>query len=296
MKLGIVSVCTEKERQCKTPAQLVVFTDLDGTLLDHDTYSFDPARPALEKLHKLRIPLVVCTSKTAAEILELRAAIGNTDPFISENGGGIFIPYRCFPFSVNAGRTAAGCYVLELGTCYSDLHEALGVIIRATGLALRGFSMMETEEVAALCNFSLWQAALAKQRDYDEPFILARPEDDTPAAAALLAAAAARLGLRLTRGGRFFHLTGDNDKGRAMRMLNELFVRQHGAVYTLALGDSANDEPMLREADAAVLLQKKDGSYDAAIQNPCIRSGAPGPAGWNEAVLQFLNERTLPIV
>ncbi|MBN2107541.1 MAG: HAD-IIB family hydrolase [Deltaproteobacteria bacterium] len=273
------------------PRQLVVFTDLDGTLLDHDTYSFDAARPALAELHRRRIPLIVCTSKTAAEILELRAAIGNRDPFISENGGGVFIPYRFFSFSVNAGRTAAGCHVLELGTCYSTLHEALGAIMRATGLALRGFSMMEAEEVAALCNFSSWQAALAKQRDYDEPFVLARPEDATPAAAALLAAAAARLGLRVTRGGRFFHLTGDNDKGRAVRMLKELFVRQYGTVYTLALGDSANDGPMLREADVAVLMQKKDGSYDAAIKNPVVRFGAPGPAGWNEAVMQMLDAR-----
>lgn len=77
---------------------------------------------------------------------------------------------------------------------------------------------------------------------------------------------------------------------------NGMFVRQHGTVYTLALGDSANDEPLLREADAAVLLQKKDGSYDSAIQTPFIRSGAPGPAGWNEAVLRLLKERTLPIV
>lgn len=275
----------------KKSAQTVVFTDLDGTLLDHDTYSCAPARPALEKLRVLGIPLVVCTSKTAAEILELRTAIGNADPFISENGGGVFIPYRCFPFAVSAGRAAAGCHVVELGTCYNELCAALGEIMRETGLCLRGFSMMEPDEVAELCGFSLWQAALAKQRDYDEPFVLARPEDDGPAAQAALAAAAGRLGLRVTRGGRFFHLTGANDKGRAVGMLRELFARRYGCVYAVALGDSANDGPMLRQADAAVLLRKKDGSWDAAARGDAVRLAAAGPAGWNEAVMGLLKER-----
>ncbi|MCG7852909.1 MAG: HAD hydrolase family protein, partial [Methanosarcinaceae archaeon] len=46
----------------------VVFTDLDGTLIDHDTYSYKAARPALAALKKQGIPLIFCTSKTRAEI------------------------------------------------------------------------------------------------------------------------------------------------------------------------------------------------------------------------------------
>lgn len=66
---------------------LLVFTDLDGTLLDHHTYSWQPARPALERLDGLKIPLILCSSKTSPEMLGLRAELGNRHPFIVENGG-----------------------------------------------------------------------------------------------------------------------------------------------------------------------------------------------------------------
>ena len=48
--------------------RLIVFTDLDGTLLDHDDYSFEAARPALAKLETLNIPVILTTSKTATEV------------------------------------------------------------------------------------------------------------------------------------------------------------------------------------------------------------------------------------
>ena len=73
-------------------SRFVIFTDLDGTLLDHHTYSYDAARPALERLRKSEIPLIMVSSKTRIEIEVLRTEIGNREPFIPENGGAIFIP------------------------------------------------------------------------------------------------------------------------------------------------------------------------------------------------------------
>jgi mannosyl-3-phosphoglycerate phosphatase len=37
---------------------MLVFKDLDGTLLDRETYSFQAAKPALERLRQLDVPLV----------------------------------------------------------------------------------------------------------------------------------------------------------------------------------------------------------------------------------------------
>ncbi|MDP2876998.1 MAG: HAD-IIB family hydrolase, partial [Holophaga sp.] len=64
----------------------ILFTDLDGTLLDESTYAFEPALPAIRALQERGIPIVFCTSKTFAETVALQEVLGITDPFIVENG------------------------------------------------------------------------------------------------------------------------------------------------------------------------------------------------------------------
>ena len=66
--------------------RIVVISDLDGTLLDHQTYSFAAALPAVRRLERLRIPLVLNSSKTRPEMEAIRGQLANCAPFIVENG------------------------------------------------------------------------------------------------------------------------------------------------------------------------------------------------------------------
>ena len=45
----------------------LVFTDLDGTLLD-ESYSWDLAQPAIDLLRSASIPIILNSSKTVAEM------------------------------------------------------------------------------------------------------------------------------------------------------------------------------------------------------------------------------------
>jgi mannosyl-3-phosphoglycerate phosphatase len=89
---------------------LVLITDLDGTLLDAN-YSCEAAFPALDLLKRLHIPLVLCTSKTRAEVEAVRHQLGNRDPFIVENGGALYVPDGCLPFDLNT-PTRRGAYAV----------------------------------------------------------------------------------------------------------------------------------------------------------------------------------------
>jgi mannosyl-3-phosphoglycerate phosphatase len=266
---------------------LVVFSDLDGTLLDHATYSFEAARPALEALTFRRVPLVFCSSKTRAEIEALRRAFGNRDPFVSENGGAIFIPRGYFPFEIPDARDLAGYSVVELGTRYETLREAF-LRMRAEGnIPMRGFGDMNTDEIARLCGYSQEQAEPARRREYDEPFILNDPSSEDT-----VRRMAADAGLRIDRGGRFFHLTGPSDKGRAIRMLIEWFVRDRGPTTTVGIGDSLNDLPMLRVVDVPVLVARPGGVHDSAVRfDGLVFEKGVGPEGWRAAVLDILGRR-----
>ena len=74
----------------------IVFTDLDGTLLDAQNYSFKAAEKALHFLKQSGIPIIPCTSKTYLEVLKIRKQIQINDPFIVENGSAVFFEKNFF--------------------------------------------------------------------------------------------------------------------------------------------------------------------------------------------------------
>ena len=273
-------------------AKRILFTDLDGTLLDYSTYSFEKALPALELLKRRDIPLIVCSSKTKGEIGHYRRKLANHDPFITENGGGIFIPKSYFdpdlltlPFDV---REENGYSVIRLGAKYSDLRKALEAL-KSRGFPVKGFGDMTVEEITSISGLSRSEAALSKERHFDEPFIFDGDEADVR----VLLAEITALGFRFTRG-RFFHILGNSDKGKAVSLLTGLFKKRFGSVVTIALGDSLNDLPMLQAVDVPVVVQKKDGTYEPEINVPnLIRAEGIGPAGWNRTVLTLISDNAI---
>lgn len=266
----------------------VVFTDLDATLLEAGTYSFEAARPVLGELRRRGIPLVPCSSKTAEEILHVQALLGFPDPFVLEDGAAVGVPRGYFgdlpPPWENRGKYA----ILPLAPGRERILAAFEELRRLAGGTVRGFSDMTSEEVARETGLPPELARLAVRREFDEPFRFL--QDEERHAAGLAQWAAAR-GLRVTRGGRYWHLHGATDKGRAIRVLRELFERKLGPVRALGVGDSPNDLSLLRAVDVALAVQKSDGTYDAALVAgvPGLRR-APGvgPEGWNQGVLEVL--------
>lgn len=275
-----------------TPAKtlLLIFTDLDGTLLDHDTYDFSPALPALNALHVAQVPLILCSSKTAAEMQYWCKRLNLVYPFVSENGGALFVPKNYF-----AGPTAAASecdeYTMTLtGVGYAILRAALSEIAERTALPLTGFGDLTVAQIAARTGLTCAQSRLAKRRDADEPFFIDCDfnEDEVKR----LQNEAWRKGFRVTRGGRFFHLTGDSDKGVAARQLIRLYqTTWQQPMRTAGLGDSLNDLPLLQAVEVPIWVRKKNGEVDEKVltQVKAKLTTKPGPAGWNEAVLELLS-------
>src|SRR5512146_373029 len=277
---------------------LVVFSDLDGTLLDHDTYSFQAARAALEELARARVPLVLCSSKTRAEIEQLRPQLALGHPFISENGGALFVPEGYFPFATGGVRRWPACEAIEFGTPYHALVTALREAADTLRIPVVGFSDMSVEEVARLCGLPLLQARLAKLREYDEPF---RIIDPSPRTRSRLLRALHRRGLRCTRSSRFEHLTGRTDKGVAVAALRALYERAvEEPVVTIGLGDSLSDLPLLRAVDIPIIVDNQDaGASDRLLRKvPTARlTDKQGPSAWSEAIstaLERLQVKAMP--
>ncbi|MFN2360487.1 MAG: HAD-IIB family hydrolase [Marinobacter sp.] len=260
--------------------RLIIFSDLDGTLLNHHNYDWTAARPALARLAAAEIPVVLNSSKTAGEIRALREELGNNAPYIVENGAAVIIPANCF-----------GPGPEQVETFGASREDVLAILaqLRDEGFQFRGFSDMSESELARRAGLTESVAGLAKDRAGTEPLLWEGDEEALEAFRQKLAAQ----NCRLVQGGRFLHAMGTFDKADGVRFLLDKYKWHYAAekIVAIALGDSPNDQHMLEEADIAVIIRGvQSDSISLPSQSRAIRSIKEGPAGWNECVLNLLIE------
>ena len=243
---------------------MIVFSDVDGTLLDRDTYSHAQAAPAIAQLRANGIPLVLVTSKSRAEVEALREKLGNTDPYIVENGAAAVMP---------------GGADLLFGTTAAAARAALRQAAGTAGVRVRGFSEMPIEEVCDRTGLPAAAAALASRREYGEPFVMLEGAPEP------LREALSALGFQLTLGGRFYHVLGGCDKGRAVRAVAERL----GDADTAGLGDAPNDASFLGVVRWPILMPSPHLETMRQLLPYARIAPQPGPAGWNLAVLELLS-------
>ncbi|MBV17749.1 MAG: mannosyl-3-phosphoglycerate phosphatase [Thalassospira sp.] len=265
---------------------IAIFTDLDGTLLDHDDYRWDAARPAIERIRSLSIPLIAVSSKTLAELDHIQMNYGLFDGLIGENGGVISLDGE----------------VEQPGPSSQTIDSARDAIIAAVNVPLGSFRTVPPEMIATETGLTLDDAIRAGQRHCSDPLIWQPSEQDIEIATDI----ASQFSLKLVKGGRFHTLCGPSNKGAAMkRMLERLVVSgrlgdgdgngdgdTNTAITTIALGDSANDIPMLAAADIAVQIPPKRGiRSEPLLTHSDLRIAPyPGPEGWNAALQSILDQ------
>ena len=172
------------------------------------------------------------------------------DPFISENGSAIFIPQNYFKINYKYTRQALGYNIIELGTPYGVIREKLVAVRNQTAANIVGFRDMSVEEIANDCGLPLSLAKLAKKREYSEPFkVLSGNEKQ-------VLEAIGRQELCYTRGGRYLHVLGNCDKGKAVSILKNLYLQQFERTFSFGVGDSDNDLSMLKIVDTPFFVEK----------------------------------------
>ena len=263
----------------------LIFTDLDGTLLDHQSYSWAAAQSALSLIAERGIPLIFNSSKTRSELLELRKQLANHHPFIVENGSALYLPEGYF--SADAGGLGGGFERQLFSLSRSRILQQLLELREGYGFRFRGFDDMSVAELAAVTGLSPGQAEKAKQRDCSEPV----QWQDSDAALQTFRKRLEERGLRLLRGGRFLHVMGATDKAEGIHWLLRRFRERwpEREFVSIALGDSPNDRGMLEAVDIAVVIEPERGE-PLQLNGPgtVLYPGVKGPAGWQLAMSQLL--------
>tara|TARA_R110002072_G_scaffold140765_9_gene285255 strand:- start:18421 stop:19281 length:861 start_codon:yes stop_codon:yes gene_type:complete len=267
-----------------TSLKALIFTDLDGSLLDHFTYNTEPANRLMIELEHNKTPVIFCTSKTFSEVCAIRQQLNNHHPFIVENGAAIFIPKGYFPEHIeNIFQSSHDPDYLQYSFCkareywlktleqikprylgqFAHFHQmGAKAIVRATGLPLAG-------------------AMMANNRQFSEPI---QWLGDTEIKKHFIDEMH-RMGANIEEGGRFLHLSGHCNKGKALLFLFEQYQQQQDdPILSIALGDGKNDIPMLDAAEHAVLIRSPVHPFPPINKEKLIKTDHYGPHGWVEGI------------
>ncbi|MBK7935798.1 MAG: HAD-IIB family hydrolase [Lewinellaceae bacterium] len=270
---------------------LVCFTDLDGTLLDHQTYAVGEAGEAVRRLSDHGVPLIFCSSKTFAEQIHLQRLLGLNQPFIFENGSAVAIPNGYFEEDADLnkldrpeagkGQEAYLFYVLS-----NTDPEVIGGLL-AHFNDVKSFSDVPDTELSRVTGLKDEALGRARARWFTETLL--SPLD--PEKAGSLASHLAPAGLELSKGGRFFTVQSSAaGKGKAVKWLSGIFRKKwKKALKFAAIGDSPNDVPMLNNVDLPFLVQTISGDWTKVEIPGLIRVKGIGPAGFAAAVDILLN-------
>lgn len=268
-----------------TKQPILIFTDLDGTLLDHQTYRYGDAVKALNELEKRQIPIIISSSKTLAEIIPLRKELRNDHPFIAENGSVIGIPTGYFPLLINDPVDQKKISNLMIDCPGGDRNSLLKILSRIrkeNQFQFTGFNDMSVETLSKNTGLSHDQAKLAKQRLSTEPIIW----QDTSANWQKFVCLITSEGLAWVQGGRFISISRPFDKKDGIKKIMDLYNADlHSHCITIGLGDSPNDQGMLDLMDTAVII-RSERSRLIQLTRPetILRTTLKGPKGWQEAM------------
>ncbi|MBL7994195.1 HAD-IIB family hydrolase [bacterium] len=263
---------------------VVIFTDLDGTLLNHDDYSYRDALPIIAHIREQSIPLIICTSKTRYEVLDFRKELSIYDPFITENGGGIFFQQNQEHKVFNESEYHDGYRLIRLGKYYSEIRAFFMELKKR--FAITGFGDMDVSAIQSLTGLSMDQATKAKRREFTEPFIFESEQDIF-----LVDQMAGQRGFKIVQGGRFYHLiSSGQDKSIAVRRVIQIYENMlQSKIISIGAGDSMNDYGMLKVVHYPVLIPHPDGKYEPMDIPNLIKAPFAGSKGWYAAIEKILD-------
>lgn len=259
----------------------VIFTDIDGTLLDSHFPDIKKMKKLVEKTLESGAHLILCSSKTELEQNRIKSNMDLHEPYIVENGGATIVPMDYFKKSkITSSKIFQKNYIIETGGSAHRIRSLLQKIRNEYDIDFKGVSDLSISELSKITKLPRDYASRMVKRKYSET-IVQIDNKNLPKFASIVE----KEGLKIIPGGQYFDITLGNDKGTAVKILIDFFRKEYSNnVIFFGIGDSKNDESMLGLMDLPMLVQKPNSSWESLQMNNLQKLNGIGPTGWEIAL------------
>tara|TARA_B100000989_G_C19471028_1_gene440690 strand:+ start:308 stop:1114 length:807 start_codon:yes stop_codon:yes gene_type:complete len=260
----------------KKKLTIIVFTDLDGTLLDRDTFKFDPIKDYIKNLINNGIIIIPNTSKTEKEIEKFNGELGIELPFISENGSavhGLNLINSNFPNKIVLSR--------DKEELLEDFITKVPDILIKKCVQIFKLSKKEQEKIFGQKNEKLKDVL---KRNYTVPLLF---DGDTTEKNKLIKILKSN-SLTLQEGGRVLNLCDNVNKVKSMNKVVKILKKIEDKIKIIAVGDNYNDLDMLKNCDIPCLVFNDQFKLDRINIDNLIFSNKRSPEGWADVIKKAL--------
>ena len=253
--------------------KILIFTDLDGSLLDKETFKFDVIKDYFKELVRNGIIIIPNSSKTEAELLDFNEQNNLDLSFITENGSsihGLNKIHQNLPDKIIMSRT-----IDEIRNIYKT-NISLDFKNKTTHIL-----ELEIEVQQKILGLPLDKIKLAIKRDHSLPIKFNGTEIEKKEFTKILK----NSGLTIQTGGRIMNVCDNVNKSIAMSKALQLIRKQlDDEIITIGVGDNENDIEMIKQTDYPCLV--KNDNFDSSLINidNLIKSSEPSPLGWADVI------------
>ena len=259
-------------KKMKKKFTIVIFTDLDGSLLHRDTFQFNTIKDYIKNLVNKGIIIIPNSSKTEKEIEKFNEELGVNLPYIAENGSsihGLNLITSNFPDKLILSREKEEIFKIFENKVPEKLKEKC--------LEVSKMSKKEQENILGQKDERLKDAL---KRKYTLPFLFKGDKNEKNKLLKVLNSNS----LTLQEGGRVLNLCDNINKVKSMNRVIKILKKTEDKIKTIAVGDNYNDLDMLKSCDIPCLVFNDQFIQDQINIDNLIFSNKPSPEGWADVI------------
>jgi len=260
----------------KKKSSIIIFTDLDGSLLDRDTFKFDTIKEYIKSLINDGIIIIPNSSKTEKEIEKFSMELGIALPYISENGSAIHrlnLINQNFPNKIILSR--------EKDELIKIFDSKVPEKIRNKCHLISKMNKKKQEQIFGQKEDKLRDVL---SRNYTLPLLFNGEKKEKNKLLKILN----KNSLTLQEGGRVSNLCDNVNKVKSMNKVIKILKKTEDKIKTIAVGDNYNDLDMLKNSDVPCLVFNDQFKLDRINIDNLMFSNKPSPEGWADVIKKAL--------